>query len=631
MKKIILIPLIIVFAVLLIQKNVYAKSYSYPDITIYLDFDRDGTVTVRQERTYDFQGNFTWAYLDLLKKGADDIKFVEIRDMETNQSIPFNIEDDSQHVKATWYYSANYEWKKFLIVYQIYGAVYRYQDVAEFYWKVIENNHEFIKDFNGVITLPEPSPNLFKLFVHSSAKLGDMHFSDDYKQATVIMHDIPKDTFVEFRLLTDPSIFREVRLNPKNMYENILNEERTNYYFTFTNTVLFYILLIIPPIGIFFYFYLKYGREPKVDYDLTYEHEPPSKIPPMALAVLMKEGRLETQKRSIQGFIATIFDLARKGFLEIREEIKPHFLMFEKKDQRFILTKKGKKELKSPSKLLDFELIILKFFFQVVPSKGNIEFPFDLKNFTKLFGKDFKKDVNVEIDSKEIYPEVTASEIVKWNRRKKKALELINVLEYKARSWFESNHFSIFTKRSKIESKKFTIISLVYLAAIFVLLFFLGKLSFYLFIFLAVISLLLIGLGILPILQRTPEATLEFKKWQAFKRFISDFSAMKDAPPTLLHIWDEYLVYAVVLGVAKELLKNLEKLAKQYNYKFAAVTWYSTTGARMPSGVMSPESFSSLVGNMSNMISALSSSTSVGGGFAGGGGAGGGGGGSGAG
>jgi len=107
---------------------------------------------------------------------------------------------------------------------------------------------------------------------------------------------------------------------------------------------------------------------------------------------------------------------------------------------------------------------------------------------------------------------------------------------------------------------------------------------------------------------------------------------MKDAPTTLIHIWDEYLIYAVVLGVAKELLKILKRLAEEQNVAFAAAGWYYGAGvSRAPTGVMSPESFSSMVSNLSSTISALSSSTSVGGGFAGGGGGGGGGGGSGAG
>ena len=53
------------------------------------------------------------------------------------------------------------------------------------------------------------------------------------------------------------------------------------------------------------------------------------------------------------------------------------------------------------------------------------------------------------------------------------------------------------------------------------------------------------------------EGALEFKRWQAFRRFISDFSLMREAPSILLHIWDRYLVYAVVLGVAEDLLNIL--------------------------------------------------------------------------
>jgi uncharacterized membrane protein len=173
-------------------------------------------------------------------------------------------------------------------------------------------------------------------------------------------------------------------------------------------------------------------------------------------------------------------------------------------------------------------------------------------------------------------------------------------------------------------------ILILYFVGVYILLFALGRMSFVFFVVGGVLSLFLIGIGMIPILRKTTQATLEIKKWEAFKRFITDFSAMKDAPAILLHIWDEYLVYAIVLDVAKKLLKNLEILAKEQNLKFATVTWYTGAGMTgMPSGVMSPESFSSIVSNLSNMVSALSSSSSVGGGFSGGSGGGGGGGGSG--
>lgn len=615
-ERLILLFSIFFILIFLSIENVSAKSYSHPYIQMSLNLEKDGSIIVSQERAYDFKGSFSWAFLDLKKKGASDIDFIEIRDLDTNELLRYDIEEDGNHVKATWYYKANNQVKKFLIVYEIKDAVKRYNDVADFYWKVIEDEHESIKNFNTEVFIPEPSPNLFKLFVHSTSKPGTMTFFDDYRKVSVGMQDIPKNRFVEFRLLTSPSIFSDVELFEENKYESILNEEKFNFLQSsiFMSPILLFPVFIIPLIIIFLYFYFKYGVEPKVKYERIYEHEPPMKIPPMALAHLI-EGRFEGSRIKTRGFIATIFDLARRGHLNVKEEKKKHLKFFEKKEQRFILTKKGEKELTSPKKLLDFELYVLKFLFQAVPSGGNID----------IYS-------NKVVKTKKIYPEVTSSDIVKWNRKKRLGLSFISSLHEQAGSWFESKHFGIFTKLSMKKRDKFFIVSMIYLFLVSLFLIIVQRFNILWIILEGMVITVLLVLATIPILRKTPEATLAIKKWKAFKQFITDFSAMKDAPATLIHIWDEYLIYAVVLGVAVELLKVLRRLAEEQHVAFAAAGWYYGAGVtRTPTGVMSPESFSSLVSNLSGTISALSSSTSVGGGFSGGGGGGGGGGSSGAG
>jgi len=616
MKRPVLSVSIFFILTILCVETVSAKSYSYPYINIVLTLEKNGSVFVSQERAYDFSGSFSWAYLDLNKKGSSDIDFIEIRDLDTDTALSYELEEDANHVKATWHYTAVDQVKRFLIVYEIKDAVKRYNDVAEFYWKVIEDEHEYIRSFNAEVDLPESSPDLFKLFVHS-ASTGTMAFSDDLKKVTVAMQDIPKNSFVEFRLLTSPYVFSDVAITEQNRYESILNEEKLNLIRS--SAIFFYPLITPPLIIIFLYFYFKYGVEPKVEYEGIYERDFPMKIPPMALAYLVA-GRLEKNQQQLRGFIATIFDLARRGYITIKEEVKKQFV-FEKKEQRFILTRKGKEELKSSrTKLLDFELLVLRFLFQTVPSVESV----DVSSFSK------KKAVL--ITTKEIYPEVTSSEIVAWNRKKRKGLAFVSALYEQAGSWFESKHFRIHTKLSMAKRNLFLIISIAYLVIVSVFLILTGMI----FIPFVLIGGLIIGiflvLASIPILRKTEEATLALKKWNAFKRFITDFSMMKDAPATLIHIWDEYLIYAVVLGFAKQLLKVLKKLAEEQHVAFAAAGWYYSAGTvKVPSGVMSPESFSSMVSNLSSTISALSSSTSVGGGFAGGGGGGGGGGGSGAG
>jgi uncharacterized membrane protein len=55
----------------------------------------------------------------------------------------------------------------------------------------------------------------------------------------------------------------------------------------------------------------------------------------------------------------------------------------------------------------------------------------------------------------------------------------------------------------------------------------------------------------------TPEGKLYYERWNNFKKFLTDFSALKEYPPESIKIWDHYLVYATALGVAKEVLRNM--------------------------------------------------------------------------
>ena len=566
-----------------------SKSYSYDYIKTNLDFYEDGSVIVRQERTYDFVGSFSYAYLDILKKGSDDVSFMGIVDLDTNESLTYDLEEDSNHAKATWYYSADNQVKRFLIVYKIEGAVKRYEDVADFYWKIIEDNHESIDKLDSYVNLPSSSQNLFKIFVHSSASPGEINFYRDFKSAAISMQNIPEDTFVEFRILAEPSVFSGVEQINQKEYENILNEEKRIFYLSTFGDVWIITLLSALPIIAFIYFYLKYGRDPKVDYELTYEQEPPSKIPPMALSNLLEgeENKMEI-RREAMGLIATIFDLARRGYLEVREEKKKRFLgLGEKTEQVFIRTNKNSINLG------DFEKDILDFIFSC--------------------GSDNKK--------------VTSSEIVnycRWNRRK--VQKEIEKIDENARKWFENKFFPITEKISTSIKMKIAAVFLVYLLFIIILFVFYNSVYLFIPIF---ITVLMIITSVL-ITRRTYKSALEIKKWKAFKKYISDFSAMKDAPLTLLKIWDEYLVYAIAFGVAQKMLENLKELSIETKRPIAAVGWYHGISP-IRGNTISPEAISGFIDGMSHTVSALSSSTSVGGGFSGGGGGGGGGGSSGAG
>lgn len=223
--------------------------------------------------------------------------------------------------------------------------------------------------------------------------------------------------------------------------------------------------------------------------------------------------------------------------------------------------------------------------------------------------------------------EVTSSEITAYCQRNgMKVKQKIESIDKSARSWFEKKYFPIVDDSSRKEMHNFWIFLGGYAALVLVLSLAIG-IPIIIFVFIESIILFIFSRAIT---RRTYKSALEAKRWKAFKRFISDFSAMKDAPATLLHIWDEYLVYAIALGVAEKLLENIKNLSLETGKPIVAVGWYHGT-APFPSGTISPQAITGFIDNLSNTVSALNSSTSVGGGFSGSGGGGGGGGGSGAG
>lgn len=90
-----------------------------------------------------------------------------------------------------------------------------------------------------------------------------------------------------------------------------------------------------------------------------------------------------------------------------------------------------------------------------------------------------------------------------------------------------------------------------------------------------------VGLFTLKGMIRHSKKGLEdYMRWKAFRKFLQDFSAMDQHQIPSLVIWEQYLVYAIPLGVAKEVIKqlqivfpNMEQDGRQFGYG-----WYVSAG-----------------------------------------------------
>ncbi|MCX8014464.1 MAG: DUF2207 domain-containing protein [candidate division WOR-3 bacterium] len=594
------------FLFLIIPSVVFTKTYFYPEIKTRIVFNPDGSANVVQQRTYYFDGTFSWAYVDLKKRGAQDIVFNRLVELTPDHEILLNpeIDDSERSLYIKWDYSAQDEIKTFLLDYTIVGVVSRYLDVAEFYWKVIEDEHEKVVDNEIELVLPAPSPNLFKVYIHSRAKPGTLIFSKENDKAIIKQKNIPKNSFVEVRMLTSPTIFGKATIRPERYYQKILNQEKRNFIVSsikrFVLIPIGLLLIIVCPAIVFFSYYFKYGREAKLSYIGQYEHDVPRAVLPIMVPAILHQKPAKSTINTItfNGIVATLFDLCTKGIVSV-QEIKDN----NKKHYQFLLEKPEKVENLEPinKKIVDF-------LFSEVGESSVLLTEKALKEYVTKHANKFQSFLqSIHQQTQQWWEDTLGAPLIdaESNRAYNKFLLLV---------------LGIIVVGSILLS--------LGLSAI------LGGPAFIVAMLVAVIFYIVFVLVGRSILRWSDVARQEQQRWLNFRRFLTDFSAIKRAPIALLPIWEHYFVYAVVLIVAHKFLIDVINLATEQNMPIVLPFWYSSTtfgGQSMASFAKSISHFESFVKNFDSMLDSFSSSAATGGGFSGGGGGGGGGGSSGAG
>src|SRR5690606_19643356 len=66
--------------------------------------------------------------------------------------------------------------------------------------------------------------------------------------------------------------------------------------------------------------------------------------------------------------------------------------------------------------------------------------------------------------------------------------------------------------------------------------------------------------------------------WEAFRRYLKDFSRLEEAPAISLELWDKYLIYAVAFGVAAEVLEHARLHAPPELVEQSHIYWYGSHG-----------------------------------------------------
>lgn len=273
------------------------------------------------------------------------------------------------------------------------------------------------------------------------------------------------------------------------------------------------------------FIYLYYGKEPKIDYNNDYVTDLPTDDPPAIVNALCGGGYpKKVGIPDLDGFKATIMDLIDRNCLILNTVPNPE----DDVDSIFL---EVNQDIDTTS-LWEFELDVINFL-QEYEQEGIISMEMISESLSHQNGAEFFKQTYEN-----------------WVKKVKKTLS------------DEGSLNEAFLREGDKLIKIFGIMGLI-LAIIGQILIFADETAAFCLVgissmilgFLAVISLLLPE----KIAGKWTNYGKEYYiQWQMFKKYIEDFSLIKDYSPESVKVWNRYLVYATALGVADGVRRSME-------------------------------------------------------------------------
>ena len=71
-----------------------------------------------------------------------------------------------------------------------------------------------------------------------------------------------------------------------------------------------------------------------------------------------------------------------------------------------------------------------------------------------------------------------------------------------------------------------------------------------------------------------PRAEVE----EAFRRYLTDFPRLKEAPPATLELWERFLVYGIAFGIAERVLQGAHLHMPEELHNQSTIFWITPTG-----------------------------------------------------
>ena len=376
-----------------------AKDYYFPEVRVDISIASDGTFLVDEYRTFEFEGGFSFAYVVIplrverlgIRRDVSVSEFA-VTD-EQGQALRTKLGEEGGRLTAKWFYSARDERRTFHIHYRVTGGIVSYADVTELYWQAIGDSWDKpARNVRVTVILPGPVAKKEELNVWGHGPLAGWAEVVDERTARFSAPDLASRQFFEIRVVWPAGIvaglpsdrydLASIKAEEKGFVRDTIERirrakeerERLRQRSAENNRRFFKALgiwggwqVVGPLIWLLVYFrvWSAAGKDYRFEGLPDYVREPPSKNPPAIVQMLMREGRTVTPA----AFTATLFDLARRGVLEMEDRTVQKKSLFGSKEA-VETTVTLEKDLSLAGDLLPYEKALLLFLFEEAVHSG---------------------------------------------------------------------------------------------------------------------------------------------------------------------------------------------------------------------------------------------------------------------
>lgn len=608
----------------------WAKSYTMPKVDIAAQVETDGSLHVVEQRTFDFDGDFTtviWPFGEMADNASIDVNSVRIGhvggdgaiagEWTTLEGVPFQTGwreaggpggdaysfDTAQNTLYA-FFNASDEKLMVELDYTIVNGAQAYKDVGEVYWKYVSDGwSEASGDVSMTLALPvpqgvqvEPGENV-RAWGH-----GPLDGTVTVNADGTVAYRVPRvasGQYAEARVtfpvdwLTNLSGEGAQLHRDQMRLESVLKEEQT--WADDANRDRVMSLAFIIGCGVICVLliawalraYFKYGKEYEPDYTGEYWRDVPD--PSVHPAVV---GRLWRWDRESQDdFTATLMHLAHIGAVRIDSGSYPEPGVF------------GSKE-------------VADYYITRLPAADAVTDPIDVQALGLLFGEVAEGRDALWFGTLKKYGEDHPQEFLDAMQ----AWQGIVSAETNKQDFFE-------LKGKRYQGYLIAVAGVLAVAGIAIAVFMSN--------FIPLIFMLPTAIAVGVIANYLPRRSVRgnnlVAKCKALRNWLRDFSTLDERPPTDVKVWGEFMVYAYLFGVADQAIKQLQTTMPQlFEYDGSmGVTyvpwWFWYTGAHTASGATLPSVGDMLQTSVANTmstaqaaISGASGNFSSGGGFGGG-------------